>query len=125
MDSVFIMHRTGHFRPKSSTSNQCKAPGHTLYEYSLKMVFEGNIKLDERKFIIDHQDVDDLIQKVTLTGSCEQMHQTISRRLQTMMKIRKIDMVACKCLIVPAGAKTVAQLEFITTKDTKYLGYLR
>jgi hypothetical protein len=39
MESYYIMHRTGKFKPAAFSTNQCKAPRHEDYHYELVMVF--------------------------------------------------------------------------------------
>src|SRR6202000_1156902 len=73
----FIMHRNGNFVPTAESSNQCKVMGHTSYNYTLSLIFPGTIKLDDQSFIVDHSEIDRLIQSLDLLGSCEQMQQLI------------------------------------------------
>jgi len=124
MISYFVMNRTGTFRPEKFTSNQCKAPKHPDYFYHLKMVFDGKVKLDADRFILDHQDVDDLVQGLVLNGSCEDMQLKIMERLAKMMGLKKIKMVACKCIISPVLPNGAAWLEFTSVPEKKHLSCL-
>jgi len=125
MKSYFVMNRTGKFTPEKTTSNQCKAPGHGQYFYHLKMVFLGGMKLDENSFILDHQDVDDLVTGLILQGSCEEMNRKIMERLAKLMGLKSIPMVACKCTIRPGLGDGPAWLEYTQVRADKYLHCLQ
>jgi hypothetical protein len=114
MEQYYVMHRQGTFKPAGYTANQCKAPKHPDYHYELVMVFDGDAELDERKFLLDHQEVDDMIQSLRLGGSCEQMHQRISKRITSLMRERDLPMVACKCIIRPSVPVGAAHLKFVS-----------
>lgn len=116
MKSYYVMNRSGEFEPIRPTSNQCKEPGHLRYGYELRMCFFGAMQLDQNQFILDHQLVDDLVQSLALTGSCEEMHKLISRQLRTMMTRKNIELAACKCTIKPKPDGP-AFLEFITLNE--------
>lgn len=117
MESYYIMHRTGKFKPAAFSTNQCKAPKHSDYHYELVMVFKGDAKLDESKFLLDHQNVDDAIVGLKLGGSCEQMHQKISKRIAKLMQERNLPMVACKCIIHPTVPPGAAHMKFVSFED--------
>lgn len=111
--SYFIMNRTGVFRPSRSTTNQCKEQGWPEYAYSLRMVFPGDMKLDPNDFIVDHADIDQLVQTLRPPGSCEDMARTILTALDAFMAERKIPILACKCVIRPTDPTAPAWLERI------------
>lgn len=124
MKSYFVMNRTGKFYPAKMTPNQCKAPGHSQYNYHLRMVFAGDAKLDQNNFLLDHQEVDDLVQGMMLKGSCEEMNQKITARLAKLMGAKAIPMVACKCTIRPMIPDGPAWLEFVTLPEEAHLNCL-
>src|SRR5579885_2190456 len=81
MKNYFIMYRRGQFHPSVMTNNQCGVMGVPEYYYSLKLVFDGDLKLDKDDFIIDHQVLDDIIQGLKLSSSCEDMQRKICEAL--------------------------------------------
>lgn len=111
------MTRTGKFTPSRRTENQCKAPGHKSYDYTLRMVFLGNMKLDEHQFITDHANVDGLIQNMDLTGSCEQMHLKICGKLKEFFRKKAIPLCGCKCTIHP-GEGAAAYMDYYFIDDS-------
>lgn len=116
----FIMHRKGRFEPNKYTPNQCKVEGHESYDYHLIMVFPGTQELDINDFILDHQDIDDTIQRMVLKGSCEKMHQKICDRLKRFFEKKNIDLMAMKCIIKPVFSVNVAHMEYLYTRDSSY-----
>lgn len=114
MEQYYVMHRTGQFKPAKFSSNQCKGPGHDKYHYELVMVFNGDASLDKDYFLLDHQNVDDVIQKMRLGGSCEQMHLKISRAISKLMKDHNLPMVACKCILRPTIPDGAAWMKFVS-----------
>lgn len=107
----YVMTRNGKFYPARMTKNQCKVEGHSSYSYSLRMVFSNTIKLDNNAFITDHAEVDEMIQKLPLIGSCEQMHQTICTALKAFFKSKKLKLEGCKCTIIP-GKSPAAFMDY-------------
>jgi hypothetical protein len=97
----FIMNRVGQIKLKADSKNQCKAIGHRDFQYQLRMVFDGTMKLDSRQYILDHQDVDTMIQKIGFIGSCEQIHQVLMLKLVAFMAKKKIPMRAARCVLKP------------------------
>lgn len=118
----FIMHRKGVFEPSYHTPNQCKVQGHESYKYHMIMVFPANQQLDANAFILDHQDVDDTIQKMILKGSCEQMQQKICDKMKKYFSKRKIELLAMKTILKPVvQGEGVAHMEYLYTKDSAYI----
>jgi hypothetical protein len=102
MISYFVMNRRGTFAPSRFTDNQCKGYGHNKYAYALNMAFIGNKKsLDGNGFLLDHIDVDNMVQRMSLKGSCEEMQLRLMTKLDTLMKGKELFMAACKCTIQP------------------------
>lgn len=125
MITYFVMHRQGSFEPNNHTVNQCKEPGHDIYYYHLKLVFDGSAKLNDQAFLIDHQDLDDLITSLPLAGSCEQMQQQINKVIVPMIARRKLPLLACKCTLQPSlDAGAPAWLEFISLKSPEFASCL-
>jgi hypothetical protein len=121
MKSYFILNRQGEFNPTDMTNNQCKGWGHGKYFYLLQLVFDGTLKLDDNAFIIDHQDVDDLVQNIVLKGSCEQMHMKIAKKLIPTLVKKALPLLACKCTIRPTlDPQGKAWLQYVSLKDDKY-----
>lgn len=112
------MHRRGTFQPSENTSNQCKAEGHPEYHYHLAMVFSSAQALDKNEFIIAHEKIDKLIQKITLKGSCEIMHKKICSRLRGALERKGIELLGSKCRISPTLPNGPAYLEYVYLKDS-------
>lgn len=113
--NCYVMNRRGIFRTPKATPNQCKVKGHRKYHYDIAMVFPSNVKLDENMFILDHQDVDNCIQKCTLVGSCEEMHLVMSRELRNLFKFKKIPIMGIRAVIYPDIPVGAANLSYIWT----------
>lgn len=109
--SYFVMTRRGTFRPTHYTSNQCKEPGWPEYSYELRMVFRGEMDLDKDGFIVDHAEINHMIQKMQLTGSCEKFTIAILGSLDKFMSSANIPMVACRCIVRATDPNTPAWLE--------------
>lgn len=125
--SFYIMNRRGTFTPNLTTTNQCAKPGHPEYQYHIKMVFDGEQPLDNREFLIDHQEVDDFIKKLELVGSCEEMHLMLRSELPAFMEEKSLEFAAYKAVIHPSKIAGVAWLEYVwarTEKDMACLSYL-
>lgn len=113
--NCYIMNRKGSFKTPRATNNQCKVKGHKKYHYDIVVAFSNRIKLDDNKFIIDHQEIDDCIQKCSLIGSCEEMHLTISKQLKILFKSKKIPVMGIRAVIYPNIPVGVANLSYIWT----------
>lgn len=109
--SFFVMTRRGLFRPASHTQNQCKEPGWPEYSYELRMVFRGDMALDESGFIVDHAEIDSMIQELRLTGSCEEFTTRILHSLDKFMSSAGIPMVGCRCIVRATDPNSPAWLE--------------
>lgn len=97
--SFYILTRRGIFRPSEFTNNQCKEYGWKEYHYQIAVVVDSH--LDRDGFIIDHQRIDNMIQGMKLSGSCEQMHNSICSDLQQLLTGHDVNLYACKTIICP------------------------
>lgn len=111
--SYFLMTRRGRFKPSHATNNQCKEPGYSEYNYELRMVFDGNVKLDASHFIVDHAQIDTLVRELGLVGSCEDMTARILTALDGFMEAAGIPMLACRCTVKAVDPNAPAFLERI------------
>ena len=82
--SYQIITRRGIINAGTKTNNQCKAVGHEKYYYELAILFKDDVQLDEKQFIIDHQCIDDEVQKVQI-NSCEVMAKTILSNMEAAL----------------------------------------
>jgi len=64
------MERKGMFTSTKSSNNQCKDVGHKYYDYICIIKFQP--ELDYQGFLIDHQKIDDTINSLPNTESCEE-----------------------------------------------------
>lgn len=103
MARYIVMQRQGAFKPAEATEYQCKERGHSLYHYDVKLIWSGNVRLDERDFILDHKEVDAVVQAVPLARSCELMQDGVVFALREHMRKHNIDIVACRVWIEPDG----------------------
>ena len=102
MDRFCIITRKGVINLKGeSTSNQCAKEGHEVYLYTVKILFEPNIRLDEHGWIMEHSLIDQAVQKVH-AQSCEIMSEKVLDSIETILKERQIGYVGIKLLIQPA-----------------------
>lgn len=124
MAKVYVMERRGIFSPNKHTNNQCKDVGHNHYEYNCKIAFHPTTKLDENDFLIDHVDVNQVIQDCLLNGSCERMHKRIMVNLQNILSERGIVAIAIKVTIIPKYPEGLANLTYIYTKSKEDILYL-
>lgn len=126
-NTFYIMNRRGVFKAPKATSNQCAKPAHPEYNYHVKLMFEGDQPLDNRQFLLDHQEVDDFIRKLGLVGSCEEMHQILKEELPDFMAEKSLKFVCYKATISAGKAQGPAWLEYIwarNERDLKCLSYL-
>ena len=79
--SKYTMHRRGTFRAAYVTENQCAFPGAEKYTYRVTAHFPSNSHLNAKHFLIDHQDIDDVVHSLKLAGSCEQMERQITHAI--------------------------------------------
>lgn len=102
MLQYFIMTRTGYYEADKATSNQCKIQGHIGYNYTIKLAVNGvKQSLDNDKFIIDHEAINQFIINSGLSGSCEEMHLLISERLPKFLRSKGVKLLGYCCKIVP------------------------
>lgn len=120
MNSYYVMHRAGLFRTNGAP-NQCKSPDWREFHYQLSMVFPGDAELDKLGQIIDHALVNDTVLRCAPTGSCEQMHKRIAEAVASMLQFAGLDLLYCKCVIVPDPANKIAVLAHVLVKDAVYL----
>lgn len=116
----FIMHRNGIFVPKQKSANQCKIEGHQSYNYTLSMIFPKTVKLNNQKFITDHQHVDQVIQSLSLKGSCEQMHLAICNAIRAYFEDLDCELLATKCRILPDINIGAAFMDYVYVKNPDY-----
>jgi hypothetical protein len=109
------MERKGMFKvnPSDFRPNQCKVSGHEYYEYLCKIVFSEDTKLDSNQFVIDHQQVDNVIVNCKKIGSCEQYHTVMMNELINYFKKKEIPILAVKITIIPRFPDGQAQLSKI------------
>jgi len=79
-----LITRIGIINATTQTNNQCRAVGHKTYYYEVAVLFKEDVTLDENKFIIDHQLIDDAVQQVQI-DSCEVMSKTILDNVQALL----------------------------------------
>lgn len=113
----YLMTRNGEFVPHKKTPNQCKVEGHPAYNYSLRMVFPKTTKLDEHGFIIDHAFIDNMIHKLKLEGSCEEMHHVICGAVQRLFVGAGVELSGCRCSIIPDMHIGDAYMDYIYITD--------
>jgi hypothetical protein len=87
------------------------------------MVFPKRVKLDMNKFIVDHQEVDGLINSMLLEGSCEEMHQKICVNIRDFFSKKDVHLIACKCTIKPAENANAAYMQYVylENKDSAFV----
>jgi hypothetical protein len=125
--SFFVLNRRGHFQPPFHTPNQCAQPDWPRFSYWLKLVFDGDQKLDASQFITDHVNIDQFVNELELVGSCEEMQKRIEKKLPEWCASKQLKLAAFKCTIYPKVPPGEAYLEFVwgrSEKDMKCLSYL-
>lgn len=105
---MFTINRTGQFKVSTHTNNQCKSKNHVAgYKYHIIIVVDT---LDEQGFVIDHIEIDNIIQNIKIEGSCEEIC------LQLFNSIKKLKcagtIVAYKSIIQPITANMQAFIEY-------------
>lgn len=118
--NCYVMSRTGKFKPKRMTSNQCRGKGHPDYHYKVNVVFSPNAELDKNSFLIDHQEIDDCVQKCKLVGSCETMHIAILEELRSMFGDKDIPVIGIRSTIFPVleGGSAVLSYTWISPRKS-------
>lgn len=86
---LFTINRHGVFTTSKSVRNQCKSPGHTQYDYVVRV--KCPTELDDNGFVIDHNEIDRVVQHaVQDINSCEKICLIISEYLMVTLVARKI-----------------------------------
>lgn len=85
MKEHFTINRNGTFKAKFRLDNQCKAPGHRIYVYSLRV--KCGPKLDKKGFVIDHVELDKNIQNTVggVVSSCETVCERLAKSVLAQM----------------------------------------
>jgi hypothetical protein len=100
MQQHYVMTRRGEIgQDVFSTPNQCKIVGHSKYYYTVAMVFAHKHSLSKDGFLIDHLDIDAEITKMRIGGSCEELCNSISKRLMQLFIERDMDIQAFKLVL--------------------------
>lgn len=82
--SNLTLHRSGEFLILDTSTNQCRQQGHRTFKYKLKI--KSNTILDERGFVIAHEDVDRAVMaSVKDADSCEMLCIKIANTVCTML----------------------------------------
>ena len=117
---VYRMNREGVFSPSKHTDNQCGKEGTMHYSYLLTIIVRN--KLDNKGFIIDHDELNNAIQNTEIFGSCEEMqrivHNTIINTLPQGV------LLGYKCVIKPIDFGSKAFIEFIECNNPEYFSLL-
>lgn len=100
-----IMHRISDFIPDEISRNQCAKVGNAIYHYRLIIAFNNTVKLDDRNFIFDSEDLTKEICDIRPSGSCEEMHSQLSELIFNFFKSRNIDVLIWKLAIVTEDQK--------------------
>ena len=102
MRSNCVISRRGILNAKGSkTDNQCAKRGHETYQYEIRVLFDPATKLDKSGWIIDHQLLDDAIQKAQI-DSCEIMSKQILDAVEALLRKKKLRCIAIKLRIRPS-----------------------
>lgn len=113
-----LMTRKGILNVKgASTTNQCARPGHQVYHYEIKILFDNHVRLDENGMIIDHQQLDNVVQ-ITDPNSCEVMSNDILSRIQNLLKAHNLEKY---CI----GIKLKIQPAFVVDENSAYFQLYR
>jgi hypothetical protein len=103
---MFIIHRKGRIETSFNTDNQCKDVGWRYYYYHVTIATE---KRDHQNFVIDHEEINNLIQELVIFGSCEDIAHTIYEAIFNAIK----GIQAFKCCISPVQDKGPAYMEYV------------
>jgi hypothetical protein len=107
----FIMNRSGLFDLFNKSTNQCKAIGHRIFSYSVRIT--AGDKLDKDGFIIDHQIIDNLIQSDVEANSCELIAKSIAISLNELLISEDVAVIEIHVVIKPIGPNVHAYMEYI------------
>lgn len=97
----YTMMRTGTIVPSQHTDNQCKQNPTHIYDYECKILFGSSQKLDEQDFLIEHEEINKVIQSLGLKGSCERMASDIIEAVKKEFSERSISIAGLKITILP------------------------
>jgi hypothetical protein len=107
----FIMTRIGEFKLKFSSGNQCKAPSHEKFKYQIQICC-GH-KLDRDGFIIDHERVNDVVQRISTTPtSCEVIAYKIAKAVNKRLTLHEAFVKHITVQIKPVSKTTKAWIEY-------------
>ena len=114
------MNREGVFSPSKHTENQCGKEGTMHYSYLLTIIVRN--KLDEKGFIIDHDDLNNAIQNTEIFGSCEEMQRIIHNCIVNTLP--QGILLGYKCVVRPIDFNAKAFIEFIECNNPEYFSLL-
>lgn len=117
---VYRMNREGVFSPSKHTENQCGKEGTFHYSYLLTIIVRN--KLDNKGFIIDHDDLNNAIQNTEIFGSCEEMQRIIHKTV--INTLPQGVLLGYKCVIKPLDFGSKAFIEFIECNNPEYFSLL-
>lgn len=106
----FTMTRRGTFTIKKSSSNQCKAPGHSKYRYVVKS--ECDDLLDHNGFVIDHVEVDKAVQRAVYSTSCELLCKSIVKVVYETISTHGARVRLINIEIEPAIKNPISKMEY-------------
>ena len=117
---VYRMNREGVFSPSKHTDNQCGKEGTMHYSYLLTIIVRN--KLDDKGFIIDHDDLNNAIQNTEIFGSCEEMQRIIHNCIVNTLP--QGILLGYKCVVRPIDFNAKAFIEFIECNNPEYFSLL-
>lgn len=117
---VYRMNREGVFSPSKHTENQCGKEGTMHYSYLLTIIVRN--KLDDKGFIIDHDDLNNAIQNTEIFGSCEEMQRIIHNCIVNTLP--QGILLGYKCVVRPIDFNAKAFIEFIECNNPEYFSLL-
>jgi hypothetical protein len=118
--AIYRMNRKGIFLPIKHTENQCGKEGNQSYEYLLTIIVKN--QLDNKGFIIDHDDLNKAIQECPIYGSCEEMQRLIHKKITEILP--EGILLGYKCVIKPLDFTAQAFIEFIECSNPEYFSLL-
>lgn len=96
-----VLNRTGDLIATRSL-NQCRAVNTPVYHYHAQLVFtdiHGSSLLDGQQYVVPHELVDETLQKLSWSGSCEQVALQAATALNAVMRAYNRPMVAIRVTI--------------------------
>lgn len=76
------------------------------------MIFPSTIKLNHKRQICDHFDIDNMMQRLKIFGSCEEMHGIICEGYKKFFKAKGLNLLACKASIIPVE-NPMANIDYV------------